>query len=73
MCVIQLQQRYIYILYCFRCRVWVAQILDVIHHDLLLQHHSDLYRVIRHENANLLSLIVFFLLSTVLDYCAVVC
>ena len=35
----------------FRCRVWQAQILDVIHCVLLLQHHSDLYEVSRHKVA----------------------
>ena len=35
----------------FRCWVWQAQILDVIHRVLLLQHHSDLYEASRHKVA----------------------
>ena len=40
----------------FRCRVWhwQAQILDVIRCRLLLEHPCDIYKIIRHENANLL-------------------
>ena len=34
----------------FRCRVWQAQILDVIHCHLLLKHPCDVCKIIRHEN-----------------------
>lgn len=33
----------------FRCRISQAQILDVIYHVLLRQHHSELCEVIRHK------------------------
>ena len=49
----------------FRCRVWQAQILDVIHHVLLLQYHRDLYEyeVTWHKKCYpLKSSVVFFLL-----------
>lgn len=44
----------------FRCRVWLAQILDVIHCDLFLGHLCDIYKVIRHENANLFTFSVVY-------------
>ena len=37
--------------------VWQAQILDMIHYVLLLQHPSDLDEVTSRENANLLTII----------------
>ena len=47
-----------------RCRVWQAQILDVIRCHLLLEHPCDVYKNIRHENANLLKYTVVFLSFT---------
>ena len=48
----------------FRCRVSLAQILEVIRSDLLLEHPCNVYNVIRHENANLLTFSVIFLSIT---------
>ena len=52
----------------FRCRVWQAQILEVIRCHLLLEHPCDVYKIIRHENANLLKSPVVFLSFTKLLY-----
>ena len=48
----------------FRCRVWQAQILNGIRCHLLLEQLCDVYKIIRHENANLLKSSVVFLSFT---------
>lgn len=45
----------------FRCWVWQAQILDAIRGHLLLEHTCEVYKVIRHEDVNLLISSVVFL------------
>ena len=55
------------------CRVWQAQILDVIHCHLLLEHPCDVYKIIRHENAKLLKYSVVFLLTTTLIAVCIIC
>ena len=50
----------------FRWRVWQAQIIimDVIRCHLLMEHSCNVYKIIRHENTNLLKYSMVFLLFT---------
>ena len=49
----------------FRCRAWQAQIIDVIHSDLLLEHPCNVRKVIACENASLLASSIVFSSFTV--------
>ena len=48
-----------------RCRAWQAQIIDIIHSDLLLEHPCNVHKVIACENASLLVFSIVFSSFTV--------